>query len=536
MEKHFDRSQILIEQHRYDLAEKELRQEIAENPHFDRAYAMLAFCLINQQKLGEETLQLINYALSLDVENDWHHYILSLYFYNKDNFDLALAAIETSIKLEANSAFYFYVLAAILFDRGQAKFEFDAKRSRVFLLIWTSYFIKPYLKPVFAPLEKSLSLNPQYLPAINLQTNLLGATGRIKCALQSSRIALNIDPNNAIAHRFHGQLLTECGRYSEAIEYFQSALGIEPTFKQAKHGLLEAMRSQYWIYPWISITNWRGKLVFVLTFPIGLIAISAIRNLFDISASVRNHLQLLVYAIITTIIVLSFPSQLIFNLFLQLKAKNNLLITIQDSIIVNYTAGLTIALLLSIYTTMIFDNNSTQYTEMTIVGVVNGIIVVIMTFLPVNSQSKSQIASIGYQLSVGILGIISIAIYIKFNDLERICPLFGFLVLGSPLIATCLSPGWTYDLHVIPSVQNPNNEIDPVQPVQNRILAGIFNIGNYLENLIATIIDRLSTSKSIDARFISKWLVLIVTGLGFFMLMIGCGTLFVMICRSLYQK
>jgi tetratricopeptide (TPR) repeat protein len=79
MGRHFDRAQILIEQGRYDLAEIELRKELAENPYLDRGYGNLALCFINQRKLTAETLELVNRALSIDAENDWNYYLLSIY-------------------------------------------------------------------------------------------------------------------------------------------------------------------------------------------------------------------------------------------------------------------------------------------------------------------------------------------------------------------------------------------------------------------------------------------------------------------------
>jgi tetratricopeptide (TPR) repeat protein len=521
MGKHFDRAEILIEQGKYDLAEAALREEIAENPDLDRGYTTLAQCLINERKLTSETLELINHALSLNAENDWNYYLLCLYWYYRNDFERAILAIQVAIELDANSYFYFYILASILFDRGQAKFEIDTKASRMFQLFWVSYFIKPYLKPVWHPLEKSLSLNPQYLPTLNLQTNLLGATGQIKRALYSSSIALQIDSSNAIAHGFHGQILTEYGMYSEAIKYFQSALRIEPDYKQAKYGLLEAMRSQYWIYPWISITNWRGKLIFILTLPIGIIAVLAIRNMLDESSLSKDRLELLVYATMATIMISSFPSQLIFNSFLRLEEKNKLLINIQDAIVANYTTGLTATLLLATYAAMIFGNNADRHTEMTIVSIIGGIIIATMTFYPVNSQSKLPILSIGYQLSVAILGIISMVVYIKFNDLERICPLFGFLVLGSSLIATSVSPGWTYPLGASTQKQNSGSNLP---------------ISQLLEDWLTDRIDLLSIHRSIESRFISKWFILIFTELVCFSLMISGGILFVFICRSVYHK
>jgi tetratricopeptide (TPR) repeat protein len=434
MSKHFDRAQILIQQGRYDLAEEELRQEIVKNPDSDRGYGYLALCLINQQKLTDETLGLIDYALSLNVENDWNHYLFALYWYNKNNFDRAEAAIKVAIELNPNSEHYFYILACILFDRGKSQFALHAMASRGAMNLWESYFIRSYLKHVRSPLEQSLALNPQYLPALNLLTNLLITTGQTKLALASSQRALEIDPNNANAHNLHGKILTECGKYTEAIEYFRSTLRIDPSFKGAKEGLLEAMRSQYWIYPWISMTNWRGKLVFFSTFPVGIFAAILVR---DLASRIDGNppLELAVFAIMITIIVVSFPAQWIFNLFLQSDPKNKFLIVVRDTIISSYVAGLTVTFLLSIYATMFFDNTPARSMAMTLVGLIGGIVIPVITFLPVNSQTRSPVLSIGYQIGVGILGIVSILIYLSFHRLGIIGYTFGFLVLLSPLVA-----------------------------------------------------------------------------------------------------
>jgi tetratricopeptide (TPR) repeat protein len=435
MGKHFDRAQILIEQNRYDLAEKELRQEIAENPDFDRGYGYLALCLINQQQLTAETLELIEHALSLNVENDWNHCLLALYWYNKNNFNRARSTIEVAIELNPNSEYYFYILACILFDRGKSKFAIAAGATRGLAYLCESYFIRVYLKYVFAPLEKSLSLNPKYSPALNLMTNLLLTTGRTKRALVNNQTALQVDPNNAISHKWQGLILTDLGRYSDAIEHFKSALSIDPSFQEAKDGLLEAMRSQYWIYPWISMTNWRGKLSFCLAFPIGCIAVLVVRDLATGSVNIKTPLELVIYAIMIAVIVLSFPAQWIFNLVLQLEPKNKFLITAKDAILGNYAAGLTVTILLSIYATMCFDNTPARTTAMMMVGIIGGMFIPTVTFLPIERHNKSLIRSIGYQLGVGILGLINIGIYLKFNDLGMLGYIYASLVLCSFVFA-----------------------------------------------------------------------------------------------------
>jgi tetratricopeptide (TPR) repeat protein len=189
MGKHLDRAQILLEQNRYDLAEQELRQEIAENLELAEAYSPLAFCLIKQRKSSDEALKLIRYALSLDAEDDRNHYVLAIFWYCQGKLDLARSAIAAAIELDPNSSVYFWTLAYILFDRAQVQFQAASVGSRGVLELFKSYAMRPFLKPVFPPLEKSLALDPQYLPALNLYTELLILTGRNQKALVSNRAA-----------------------------------------------------------------------------------------------------------------------------------------------------------------------------------------------------------------------------------------------------------------------------------------------------------------------------------------------------------
>jgi Tfp pilus assembly protein PilF len=48
MTKHFDRAETLFRQSRYELAEKELRSEIAENPESTDVHTLLAVCIISR--------------------------------------------------------------------------------------------------------------------------------------------------------------------------------------------------------------------------------------------------------------------------------------------------------------------------------------------------------------------------------------------------------------------------------------------------------------------------------------------------------
>ena len=50
---HYERARVLSMQGRYELAERELREELAENPHYGQAHAFLGRCLAQQKRLPE---------------------------------------------------------------------------------------------------------------------------------------------------------------------------------------------------------------------------------------------------------------------------------------------------------------------------------------------------------------------------------------------------------------------------------------------------------------------------------------------------
>jgi tetratricopeptide (TPR) repeat protein len=454
MSKHLDRADILLDLDKYELAEQELRKEIAENPDSDLAHGSLARCLINQQQVGPETLSILEYALSLNAENDWLHYLLAIYWHIKGEFDPAQAAINVAIELDPNSERYFDILARILFDRGNDQFKTHSRRVLLIILIvsrgslWPiamgilsmcrGYWLRSYLQPVFAPLETSLSLDPEYLSALNLQTQLLITTNRSHRALTSSLNALAIDPNHDITHKLHAQILLGLGKYTAAADHFQSSLRIDPSSAEAKAGLLEATRSQYRIYPWISISNWRGKLVLIVGFLIALaIGISTIwfHN--------EDVFVIFTYLILIPTVCVSLAAKPIFNLVLQLKPNSKLLITnsisIQRAVWGNYLASLIIVIIgaayLYICLLILLNSRSVQLMIAAGIGLVAGIFISTTTFLPVTDRHRLRSLPVIYQLIVGGLGLINIVIYSTSNHVEVLDNFFVGLVFLSPLFA-----------------------------------------------------------------------------------------------------
>jgi tetratricopeptide (TPR) repeat protein len=452
MGKHFERAEVLFDRGRYELAEKELRAEIAQNPKSADAHALLAVCLINQkkqsknlidsiqlliqqQKLPKEGLESIQYALSVDANNSWYHYVLAMYWYHHGNLGRAKQQIDVAIGLDPNSAHYFYTLACILFDLGNFKYNGMVAATRGWAELFKSYLIRSYLKPVFAPLKKSLALDPNSLASLNLLTNLYVTTGKYKQALESSQAALSRDPNNAKAQDLHGQILNGCGRYADAIEYFKVALTIDPNYTQAKNNLLEAMRSHYyWIYPWISLYSSRGAWVFASLIPVMFILQPLIRYIITGSVNIKTPLENLGFVIIFFVMVIGGSAPWIFNYFLIKTKKARFLLTDRDAIISNYALSGAVAVLLWMYACLLPMDSPFRSLAMNIVGITGGILVPPFTFSAVK-EIKSRILPISYQCIVVAFGLINLILYFQNREMIFVLELFMLLVIATPVPA-----------------------------------------------------------------------------------------------------
>jgi tetratricopeptide (TPR) repeat protein len=452
MGKHFDRAEVLFGQGRYELAEKELRAEIAENPKSADAHALLSMCLGNQKKQSNnlinsiqsiaqqrkksnEELESIEYALSLEPNNDWYHCVLAMYWYRRVNFDRAKKQIEVAISLNPNSPNYFFVLACILFDSGNLKYNGMSATSRGFTELFKSYLIRYYLKPVFIPLKRSLTLDPNYISSLNLLTEVLVITGKYEQALEGSQTALFLAPNNAKSQDLHGKILSECGKYGEAIEYFQAALKIDPNYTQAKNNLLEAMRSHYyWIYPWISINSSRGKWVFVSLIPSMVILLPLIRYIITGSVNIKTPWENLGFVMLFFVMVISFTAQWIFNYFLIKEKKAIFLLTDRDAIISNYALSGAIAILLWMYTCLLPMDSEFRSLAMNIVGITGGILVPPFTFSAVK-EIKSHILPVAYQCVVVTFGLINLILYFQDRETIFVLELFMLSVIATPIPA-----------------------------------------------------------------------------------------------------
>lgn len=84
--------------------------------------------------------------------------------------------------------------------------------------------------------EEILKINPQFIPALSLNSKVSLQLKQYDESLKVSEELLSINPNLAVAYRVKGDALVELERYDEADICYDKALSLKPTYTRALNG------------------------------------------------------------------------------------------------------------------------------------------------------------------------------------------------------------------------------------------------------------------------------------------------------------
>jgi tetratricopeptide (TPR) repeat protein len=217
----FDRAQLLLAQRRYADAERELRQALAQDPHFALAHALLAEALLEQRRADEATNE-AGLAITLEPDLEVAHYIMGRVLLERNRPDEAEQAVQRALQL-ARYPRTFGLLAIIRFNRRD----------------WSG---------ALAASDAGLAIDPENSGCLNLRAMALRQLGLKDAADATLRGALENDPEDSFAHANRGWSELHHGRPREALVHFQEALRLDPSNDHARAGLVEAMKARYLIY------------------------------------------------------------------------------------------------------------------------------------------------------------------------------------------------------------------------------------------------------------------------------------------------
>jgi tetratricopeptide (TPR) repeat protein len=235
MPDHFQRSQLLINQGRYDLAEKELRQLLSAEPDYASAHGLLAVCLSEKQQHAE-ALKEISQAIALSPSYSGFHYIHAGILRDQNSLDAAKKAILEALRLDPEDADYHARLATIQYD--QHKYA-EALKSA----------------------EQGLSVDAEHVWSMNMRLLALIELGRIAEAEVEVNGALAVAPDHPFPHTVKGWVMLHQNRNVEAMESFKEALRLKPGGEWARLGLLESLKARNGFYRLIlRLDLWRSRL------------------------------------------------------------------------------------------------------------------------------------------------------------------------------------------------------------------------------------------------------------------------------------
>jgi tetratricopeptide (TPR) repeat protein len=216
------RALLLFDQSRHELAETELRQALAVDPHEPFAHSLLSLCLAEREQFQEATEE-ARQAVHLSPDSAFAHYALAKILHLRNRNEEALAALSEALRLDSSEAGHFALLAGIHIGEKRWRGALEAA-------------------------ERGLQIDSEHLGCTNLRAIALVKLGRRAEADATIEAALAKSPENALTHANQGWTLLERGDAKRALEHFREALRLDPENDWARHGIIEALKARHFLY------------------------------------------------------------------------------------------------------------------------------------------------------------------------------------------------------------------------------------------------------------------------------------------------
>ncbi|QDT05707.1 Tetratricopeptide repeat protein [Rubripirellula lacrimiformis] len=223
MSDRFQRIQMLAGTGRLDLAERDLRQMLAEEPRDGLAHAFLAMVLISDESRWDEAMREAKTAIGVEPDMAITHYALALCYLARNRYAEAEASVIESLRLDP--------------------YDPDAHAT-----LSRAHLGRSNYAEALAAAEQGLAVDPEHTECGNLRSIMLERLGRGEEAIASSRANLARDPDNAMSHAAHGWTLLNNGRHQEAQVAFREALRLDPHDEMARQGLIRAMNNRSFVF------------------------------------------------------------------------------------------------------------------------------------------------------------------------------------------------------------------------------------------------------------------------------------------------
>jgi tetratricopeptide (TPR) repeat protein len=288
---HRERGWLLARQGRVELAEREYRMALSDDPHDALAHALLAMLLADQEPRHADALEEAHAAIGLAPDEAFGHYAEAYVHLQADRWDDAERAARAAILIDPDDPANHTALAAALLGRRR----------------WAESL---------AAADEALALDPAHATALNLRAQALIHLNRRDEADATLHGALAHDPENADTHANRGWALLHRGDRRGALDHFREALRLDPQSEWARAGLAEALKAGNPLYAamlryflWMQRIEPRTQWMVVVG---GLLGFQVVRRISRENPALAPWLTPLVVAY-AAFVLLSWTAPQIFN-------------------------------------------------------------------------------------------------------------------------------------------------------------------------------------------------------------------------------
>lgn len=238
------RVHLLLHQRRYDLAERELRGILVEDPDMAEPHSLLAICIMQDESRLKEATEEAELAVGLEPDEPFSHYTLGHVLLARNRTSEARQSAQQAIALDPYSAEYFGLLAKIELGSRSWQAALDAATS-------------------------GLQVDPENSGCSHVRSIALERLGRSSEAVQSAREELSRSPESTMAHTSLGWAALRSGNYQQAQESFREALRLDPSNEMARDGMVDALNSRSFVFRMVNgfhtwLSRFAGKYQFAM--------------------------------------------------------------------------------------------------------------------------------------------------------------------------------------------------------------------------------------------------------------------------------
>lgn len=364
MSAHIEKAGLLIEQKRFELAIKELRQALLEDPDESSTHALLAVCL-RQLDRNKEALEAAQQAVALGPDDAYAHYVLAGVYIELDRYKEAEQAIRESISLDPEDADYHTRLSSVQLQQRQWEASLSSS-------------------------ERALELEPTNSAALNFRSMALNNLNRTDEATAATEGALAANPDDPMAHASRGWHELRHGKRDMAMTHFKEALRLDSSHEWAREGLVETLKARNPIYRvMLAYFLWLGRLEpkVIWGFIIGGFFLSKVLREFAKTNPQWAPYVWVVLGIYLTFCLMTWIADPLFNLLLRLHPLGRFALSRQQTLAANWFGG---SLLLAVASLLVWS--AVKADPFLILGIVAALMVIpISSSLGVDSKRARKI-------------------------------------------------------------------------------------------------------------------------------------------------